>query len=294
MLLLFNQVIKTTNELLAELDASRGLGKRSPPPLYHYTGPVGFLGILRDRNLRATDLLFMNDSEELAYGWGVVTEVARELHDQYTAPAQQRLLDDVCEWQARLPWRTYAVCFTSRRDALSQWRAYANDGAGYALRFQLRKGADVGVGGSTSAKAVLLKVLYDRKDQRRAIERVLTRFCEIADTDPKLSLESALHVLVSWVASFKSKAFEEEREWRMIVRESPKGDLEGASIDMGPSRFGITPFAKVVLGDGFDLVQIGNGPKLDRKLSEHATGIALRNGGYEGKTCIWHSRASYR
>src|SRR2546423_10494745 len=54
------------------------LHQDSPRLLYHYTSADGLLGMLQGRQLWATNVRFMNDTSELAYGIRLVREVLQE------------------------------------------------------------------------------------------------------------------------------------------------------------------------------------------------------------------------
>jgi hypothetical protein len=37
--------------------------------IYHYTDAAGLLGIIESKTIRATNVMFMNDSVEATFGW---------------------------------------------------------------------------------------------------------------------------------------------------------------------------------------------------------------------------------
>ena len=48
-------------------------------PLYHYTNTDGFLGIIKNNQIWATDYKFLKDPSEHSYGHALVKEVIEEL-----------------------------------------------------------------------------------------------------------------------------------------------------------------------------------------------------------------------
>ena len=48
--------------------------------LYHYTNAIGFLGIVQNNMVWATDYTFMNDPSEHIYGHELVEEVLKETY----------------------------------------------------------------------------------------------------------------------------------------------------------------------------------------------------------------------
>ena len=143
-----------------------------PPNLYHYTDSGGLQGILgpgkgpyqlggfHDKDaesryqgdldlytngkaalFRATDVRYMNDSQELVFGAMIVSERLRAAagESDVDVPLRSAFLsfahffdpDRVFEW----PVRCFAVCFCEDGDLLSQWRGYAGGVGGFAIGF---------------------------------------------------------------------------------------------------------------------------------------------------------------
>lgn len=181
----------------------------------------------------------MNDSQELVYARKVAARVAaRLLEDRELRPqtAGETLLREVAQekfhyWQ----WDRYFIaCFTENADQLSQRRAYADDGLGYAVGF--RGHAHWATGGPRPVQWE--RVIYDEDAQDALLEPILRH----AASTP----EGANHFLArlwSVLAIIKNPAFREEREWRLVVQDWP-----GAPSDFHyiPSRFGVA--AKMKLG----------------------------------------------
>ena len=55
---------------------------RFPRTLSHYTGLDGFLSIIQNNTIRASNILFLNDKEEMQYGIDVATEVLKEIESR--------------------------------------------------------------------------------------------------------------------------------------------------------------------------------------------------------------------
>jgi hypothetical protein len=104
-----------------------------PPPVYHYTTAAGFAGIVESKgNLHATHSCFLNDTNEIRYGYAIVDEVIEELRPELGA-AYDLLKAKMNELHRE---DSFIVCFSKRHDVLSQWRAYANDCTGYCIGFR--------------------------------------------------------------------------------------------------------------------------------------------------------------
>jgi hypothetical protein len=121
------------------------LEKREPPrTIYHYTTDAGLRGILESGRLWFTDIFDLNDPSELRHSYSIavnlVHEWAQKVRDKnpeaaFFAKRFAELLDrSVLERAAHI----YVCSFSARGDDLGQWRAYADNGRGYALGFDTR------------------------------------------------------------------------------------------------------------------------------------------------------------
>jgi hypothetical protein len=119
----------------------------------------------------------------------------------------------------------FVTCFCERGNLLSQWRAYADKGAGYSIGFSW--------GGlfnnhRSAHDQPLCKVLYDEKKQLAPIRKLVNDICKtLADIARGVSadvkhglIDEALRalriVLMDYLPCFKHPGFEEEREWRIV------------------------------------------------------------------------------
>jgi hypothetical protein len=186
----------------------------------------------------------MNDAQELHYARKVAARVATRLLKDRTSSAGKNgteLLEAVADesyqyWE----WdRYFIVCFTENADQLSQWRAYANDGLGYAMGF--RSGAHWSTG---FVRPVMLeRVIYDEAEQGTLLEPLLRE--AVAEVDKTGGGDGFLSGLWEVLAIIKNPAFAEEKEWRLVVQDW-RGDGSGPPFRFVPSRFGVS--AKIEIG----------------------------------------------
>lgn len=113
------------------------MAQATPSPLYHYTSDVGLRGILESGRIWLTDMFRLNDPSELRHGFSHAVKLLSERAK--TGPEEAQLfaeifadvITDGLERSAH-----YFVCsFSTNGDELGQWRAYADNGRGYALGF---------------------------------------------------------------------------------------------------------------------------------------------------------------
>src|SRR5262249_41463550 len=100
-----------------------------------------------------------------------------------------------------------ASCFSLDRDVLSQWRAFCDDGRGYAIGFRAKDLVNL------SVRA--LRVLYDKAQQIHELKSVIRAIHEVEQTESrKFSQDFKTHcgVLSFDLAAFKNPGFVEEKE----------------------------------------------------------------------------------
>jgi hypothetical protein len=111
-----------------------------PPPslIYHYTNDVGLKGILESGKIWLTDIFDLNDPSELSHGFSHAVNILNRM--SAGGPPESQLFAQ--QFEAFLTQggiqaaAHYFVCsFSSNGDDLGQWRAYGDNGRGYAVGF---------------------------------------------------------------------------------------------------------------------------------------------------------------
>lgn len=273
-------------------------------PLYHYTDGAGFIGILTNRNVRATHCRHLNDRQELSKGTELVLEVVAELaSDPNTDQALFTSLKQQLERHPTHQWfMPFIASFTEKGDLLSQWRAYADNGAGYAL------GLDLSVPLVPGLMIFLLRCEYDETAFR---DRVRTAFLKVAavlarclqnctrQEDVEWLYRSAVSTLGFHVATlvtrFKAHGFHEECEWRLVAAgATDKADADLAHFGTGPR--GLRPYVELPLckpPEQIPFVKIYVGPTQDPATGLAAASLFLRKLRYP-TTLLVGSEIPYR
>ncbi len=226
-----------------------------PEVLYHYTDAAGFIGIVQSRKLRATDIRFLNDPDELRYAWDellVALETAKtanpEYSDAYEAALQAIAMTNAVDLAVSED-RLFSVSFSELSDELGQWRSYAGDAKGVALGFSQKSIAMLEVpyfhhnvdGQLTQMTAMIgdtnqqvpfswgsftQPVAYGDKARKRAIERVLWEVEQYCLKNGEGLLPTRLYNLINRIPNFlsqlalvKTKSYESEQEWRFTIPE---------------------------------------------------------------------------
>jgi hypothetical protein len=292
-------------------DVSPSPSDAADVPLFHYTTGPGLLGIVRTRRIWATHFRHLNDRQELESGASLVQQVAVALsQDGSIGPASQSLFRDFVAHHGQYPtaswYNPFIASFSEDGNLLSQWRAYAENGAGYSLGLRLTLKFDV----PSALTGSLLRCEYDDTIFR---ERVRSEFLNVADKlfryiqahatgpdDTKRFCEAALHALmvhtVMLAPRFKASAFREEREWRLITfPQDEKADAELTLFRV--SRRGLVPYVEIPLDyeDGLlPLTQVYVGPTQDADTGVNAAALFLKHQGYDGQKLVSSSGIPFR
>ena len=203
-----------------------------PPTIYHYTDDHGLRGILETGRLWFTDLFNLNDPSELNHGIKSALDVLESEADKGPPEAKKfnaqfrRALAGNVETSAHY----FVCCFSTTGDDLGQWRAYADDGRGYAIGFNaeiLEKAfASAPVPGPSVST---FPVSYDDKRLLKIHEQLVAKTIPAisAPHGQKLSEEVISQFMqslsVRLAAScfgislyFKHKAYSNEQEYRFL------------------------------------------------------------------------------
>ena len=140
-----------------------------PETLYHYCSASAFLAIIRSRTIRLGSIFFMNDSKEYYWFQEQVLQYIQQHRDEspeYFAEVEAHVSQPSID--------QYCACFSADGDSLSQWRAYADDGRGFAIGFNPKHFLAFDTRAAvTLGKAILRKVIYEEPEQQALIRRAL-------------------------------------------------------------------------------------------------------------------------
>jgi len=247
-----------------------------PDTIFHYTDGAGLLGILAAGSIRLTDIFGLNDPTELLHGVNhartILAHEAQNGHPAGNLFAKQfdRIMDGALDKIATF----FVACFSRNGDELGQWRAYGDNGHGFALGFdrsaleQAFAGPhnaaipnnstfpmtydDVRLKGLQSDLARELIPLMSLPHDRRLPELVIREYMK------ELSMQLGLCVTRAAIF-FKHQAYENEREYRFLqIREfnAPMHDVQHRARRTSLVRFIDFPW-KHVAQDALRSIVIG-------------------------------------
>jgi len=173
--------------------------------IYHYCDANAFFSICTNRKLWMNDLHSMNDFMELHWGYSIWEQSASTRIEKYG----KEFLDEIDEvihfsgFQGLL----LANCFSTDKDVLSQWRAYADDGKGYVIGFNAKELLGLPVRA--------LQVLYDKEQQIKEATATIDALYQLKQEDPD-EFKTLCGIFGYDLSAFKNPAFVEEKEIRLI------------------------------------------------------------------------------
>jgi len=230
------------DSLLHKLNRSK-----SPESLFHYTNDAGLHGILESGKLRLTNIFNLNDPSELSHGLSHAVAILNS--ETKNGPSEAK---DFAEKFARFynegikHSAYYFVCsFSMNEHDLGQWRAYADNGRGYALEFDANKLAgdfSSKEDGSDDQRFSTFPVIYTDDEiinvQQQFISQLIPLIslpfkstCKGLPTQEYLMHLSGILSLYTLEAAmyFKHKAYSNEAEFRfqqLFSRNKPINDVK--------------------------------------------------------------------
>lgn len=215
--------------------------KKPPPLLYHYTNDTALKAIIQSGKIWFSDIFRQNDPSELRHGLANaidilksrITKTRPELN--VFASAFERLdLDAGIEAVAHY----FICCFSGDGDDLGQWRAYANNGQGFALGFDTgsleeaftkEKGAQQGQNSTfpiTYSDVELTRIqtaITDLMDPLISLPRTIPVPSNVMHAYMRELLEYHSMNVIRGVMFFKHEAYKNEKEYRF--QQLFRGDL---------------------------------------------------------------------
>ena len=207
------------------LEFRRELIVNKPPDyLYHYTTAAGLLGIIQSNQyssfqMWASDSRFLNDSSEYTGGLKVAEEILNS--SKYKS---SDLIQRASTLLSGSNGRVMVLSASSKRNLLSQWRAYSENG-GYSIELK----TDLFKATEYLTNHYLAECIYSKEElsekMNSCIEWHQKKFEIFTENQPQNVVDhhlgNCLKGLVGTIRAlatlFKHDSFLEESEWRYVV-----------------------------------------------------------------------------
>jgi hypothetical protein len=266
-----------------------------PDRLWHYTSFVGLKGIVESHSIFATDIRFLNDSEELAHAKLLLKEIAADEKEKLAASAPfskipAHIPDDLTAHIQGLletgPFHSsmlqiFVASFSESRDLLSQWRGYATGSSGVSLGSDLRELRP------QRPLVVFAPCIYDNDEKRKLLKEIVNGLFEVLiqsvslaysaaeqhnsmtfdkwyESDPDITemLKQidrrkmlATYDLLRVAALMKHSSFSEEREWRLVIPLLRTFNDHDAQISWGTGSSTLIPRTSQDLASNVSLIK---------------------------------------
>ena len=248
-------------EVQSDSDARRGQAV-TPDVLYQYTDAGGLFGICTKQEMWLSDTRYLNDPLEGRWVHSKLLKLVRanlqkgswlsdHLQEHLEADLSSGLEFDIPADPNGLRTyagaglhfeRVYLASFTSRRDLLSQWRGYADMGAGVSVGFDLRdlSGSELPPPPELPeffrpTRPLLFPVVYEEPVQDVELLALLAKLTDVDReaqdlirrnsrfrTFYRLDLYGFLRTALEAVRwDFKAPGYREEAEWRLLLKPLP-------------------------------------------------------------------------
>jgi len=266
----------------------------SDPPsvLYHYTDAPGLLGILKTRELWATNALYMNDAQEVHHGHNLAREFIKKnlAEDSPTYRNLRRGLGYLSAMVSEQPnVNNYVVSFCAEPDVLSQWRAYADRGTGFAIGFdRIALPEAIAVQDNSNFLESTFPVVYGEQLQQRLLSEsaVATgQYCGMSDLH-----WGDLRYWINMVLKCKHPLFREEKEWRLSIVRLLQGDNRPSFRTKDRQ---IVPYTPIKFRPNA-VVSVHVGPTTEPELARRVVRDLLRYEGHNSARTIEISRVPLR
>lgn len=272
---------------------------KPPKTLYHYCGVAAFHGVITSKRLWLSNATFTNDYTE--HKW--LTSMALERIEEKRRSTKNHTALDRCIDLLSREKTPYIGCFAAGRDMLSQWRAYSEDGAGFAIGFSGKYWSEV-VAAGNNVRFSLQKTSYDVKEHKAAVKSVVD---SAVSRSNRSVFAIAIHARMLTIhgATCKNAGFEEEREWRLVFNpQYPKlkelypyknyNDVEPSPLQFRPSNGMLVPYYAVPF-EADAITEVYLGPKNHARDDHGFLKLFLEQNDYNVRRIkIINSAATYR
>ena len=253
--------------------------ERAPATIYHYTTEAGLRSILESGKLWFTDIHCLNDPSEFRHGIDVALTALKQRAARTTEGSVEGKFTSYFDHALRQNPENIAnflvCCFSDTSENLGQWRAYGDDGQGYALGFEtaaLQTAFLESNPGNGSFSA--FPIVYD--DQK--LEEQINRLLDLAFLIIGAAKEKGAELERDWLQNlsvrlasfcchmslyFKHPAYKNEREYRFLQTFVSDEEIPGIQRRYRPNLLvKYREFDWKALAQGSVKVVVG-GPSLD-------------------------------
>ena len=206
------------------------LNRKRPSILFHYTTPIGLLGISQSKKIWATDLRFLNDKKEFQHSLDITHSILEGFYKVDNNPKKLKGLNyDFVEFlkiNLRENVESKSICglIYRKRGPIKPVERVIVPKGGFSIGFHFNLLSQV----AKKHDSFLLPCVYDYKIQNKMLEELLVSYSKkydeaIKNNNQKNSDELAHSISNEFIISLfalapmlKHESFREEKEWRIV------------------------------------------------------------------------------
>ena len=265
--------------------------------IYHYTKPEKLLNILSGETIRFSNVLYLNDKEEVAYSYKLIVKLAQEsqnlnndLFDKiknHFDNKYKNIIDGNDDLTNKLEY--FTTSFSSESDNLTLWNNYAKglNYTGYNIGFNKKKLIKEMT--DKNYLPIYGSVIYDREKQVKIIKSIFKKWNTMFEKalqskkNNKIKLFDILFELIDVLnivsIFFKNPQFKNEKEYRIvIVNEFGTPDCKPTKVVEKNGLF--VPYLEYHF-EKSSVSSVNIGPTFDETIFYTSTNRMLLNFGYE-------------
>ena len=223
--------------------------------LYHYTSQDGLLGILQNKKLWMTNILYLNDSSEFEYTLNIVKKEIKIIMEEIPQKPQPALSNSINKndigyglsikidsdinfnkytffesiYQildrfllSSFATESYVFSLSKKKDDLNQWRGYCPEEGGYCIEFN---NTDLSSIINSRKNYAIKQCIYDIKEINKIVKSIIDKTNRLIENNQDGLMMSKFNSEVSatllsnivYISSFiKHISFSDELETRII------------------------------------------------------------------------------
>ncbi|EKO3802475.1 DUF2971 domain-containing protein [Vibrio parahaemolyticus] len=213
--------------------------------IYHYCDEYAFRQILETKILWLSDITMMNDKNEYKTGFRIILDILKEYPDLDKKVSTEMSPDNI-----NRTFKVLIVCFSRNGDLLSQWRAYADDGKGLSIGFDMELIKRNNMFNRylermepISSKIEFISVNYDQATFEKEVHDQIRAY---KDSSSPIKFKLLARVLMYLAIRYKNDFFSEENEVRGFI--APEDDIKNDDfeVETRDCSYGVTYYHKLL------------------------------------------------
>jgi hypothetical protein len=228
--------------------------------IYHYTDDRGLAGILESGRIRLTEIFGLNDPTELRHGVSPAIRLLRTAarrDDRFEIRQFSQNVAAMFHYGIEQIAHFFVCSFSEAGNDLGQWRAYADNGRGFALGFdaEMLEKAFESVNIPGSSQHTTFPVTYNESELQRMHRLVVaqalplislprTRVFPVDSIDQYMSelLRRTCVPIIHAALFFKHPSYSNEKEYRFL--QLFRADFDPLGIRHVPRRYKLTRYTE--------------------------------------------------